>query len=126
MKKLSGILVLLVLVMTMLFLPNYPALHYFFYKNVTFSNSDATLENSHTLIGDLKYLSAITKRAEVTKETKAPAPPPKPHKEVTGFVYLLSKLHLTINLEVKTTSYNEFLVALTGRYIPVGNPPPKA
>ncbi len=126
MKKISGILVLLVLVMTMLFLPNYPALHYFFYKNVTISNSDATLENSHTLIGDLKYLSAITKRAEVTEETKAPAPPPKPHKEVTSFVYLLSELHLTINLAVKTTSYNEFLVALTGRYIPVGNPPPKA
>ncbi len=109
----------------MLLLPNYPALHYFFYKNVTISNSDVSLENSHSLIGDLKYLSAITKRAAETKEAKA-TPPPKPQKEVTNLVYLLTELNLKIELTEITTSYNEFIVVLSGRYIPVGNPPPKA
>ncbi len=109
----------------MLLLPNYPALHYYFNKNVTISNSDATLEDSHSLIGDFKYLSAITKRAADTKQTKT-TPPPKPNKEVTNLVYLLSELHLKIELTEKTTTYNEFVVILTGRFIPVGNPPPKA
>jgi len=125
MKRITGILVLLVLVMTMLFLPNYPALHYFFNKTLTISNSDATLENTHSLIGDFKYLAAITERAADTKEAKA-TPPPKPHKEVTNLVYLLSELHMNIELSEITTSYNEFVVVMTGRFIPVGNPPPKA
>ena len=109
----------------MLFLPNYPALHYLINKNITISNSDATLENTHSLIGDFKYLSAITKRAAVTKQTKA-TPPPKPQKEVTNLVYLLFELHLKMELTELTTSYNEFVVIVTGRFIPVGNPPPKA
>ena len=125
MKRITITSALLLLVLIMLVLPNYPALHYFFYKTVIISNSDVSLENSHTLIGDFKYLAAITKRAAETKE-KSTTPPPKPQKEINNIIFVLSNIHLQANLTALKISYNELIVILTGRFIPVNNPPPKA
>ena len=125
MKRLSITSALLLLVLIMLVLPNYPAIHHYFYKNVTISNSDVSIENSHTLIGDFKYLAAITKRAAETKE-KSSTPPPKPHKEINNIIFLLYNIHLQADLTTLKISYNELIVFLNGRFIPVNNPPPKA
>lgn len=125
MKRITITSALLLLVLIMLVLPNYPALHYYFYKNATISNSDVSLDNSHTLLGDFKYLAAISKRAAKTKEKRA-TPPPKPHKEVNNIVFLLSNIHLQADLKILKISYSELIAILTWRFIPVNNPPPKA
>jgi hypothetical protein len=111
--------------MTMLLLPNYPALHYF-YQKATISNADVSVESSNSLIGDLTYLSAISKRAEdVEKDEQSPAPPSKSHKEVTSFTYLLSGLSTQFVIKSVTIRYTIFSEQLTEIYLPVNNPPPQ-
>jgi len=109
-----------------LFLPNYPALHYYFYQKVMLSNADVTIQNSHNLLSDYRYLSAITERASDVVNTKSdkPEPPPKPHKEISGFVYLLSGSDFQLeieNIHIKYFIYQEFY---KNRCLPVQNPPP--
>ncbi len=111
-----------------LFLPNYPALHYYFYQKVMISNADITIENSHNLLSDYRYLSAISERASDVMNTKAkePTPPPKPHKELSGFIYLLSSADYHIEVENFYITFFIFSESYQSRSVPVQNPPPKA
>jgi hypothetical protein len=125
MKKVVLISLLLILVLLMLILPNYPALHYVFNQQTTISNADVTIENSNSLLGDISYLSAISKRTSDIKKNNETSTPPKPNKEITSFVYLLSSLYLNLNVEIGNIKYFVFSELLFKIFIPLNNPPPK-
>ena len=118
---------LVLLVLLMLVLPNYPALHYYFRQNIIISNADFSVENSNNLIGDFNYLSAITKRtADIQEEDKRSNPPPKPHKELTNLVFLISGLFMENEVDSNPLKYFTLKESIHFRYIPVNNPPPKS
>ncbi len=126
MKRVTGILIFLILVITMLVLPNYPALHYYIQKSMI-SNADITIENSTNLIGDLSYLAAITKRTmdiDNINSKKVPNKPPKPRKELNNLFYLLNDFKPVHFLKNSSLNFVEFNDKIINRFLPVNNPPP--
>ena len=126
MKKVVAISVLLTLVMSLLILPNYPALHYYIQK-ATISNADIDIDNN-SLIGDLRYLAAITERAnDIEAKTKTTPPPrPKHNNEVNHIVFLLNDNFLNLKTKKFSANYFDFAEKIVIRYIPVNNPPPQS
>ena len=126
MKRVGGIFIFLILVITMLVLPNYPALHYYIHKTII-SNADITIENSNNLIGDLSYLAAITKRTmdiDKVNSKKTPDKPPKPKKELNNLFYLLNDFNPVHFLKNSSLNFILFNDKIINRFLPVNNPPP--
>ena len=118
---------MVLLVLLTLVLPNYPALHYYILEPLTLSNSDITIENSNTLIGDLRYLSAIAKRAEQVNKVddEKRTTPPKPHKDISGVVYVVSNSNIDLTPHFKAVKYILLKESFTGRFVLMNSPPPK-
>jgi hypothetical protein len=117
------------MVIAMLIMPGFPALHYYFGPNTAILySSDAQSENNGSLISDFNYLNALAKRTSDIKDcdkTKAPTPP-KPQKEVNSFIYLLSDISLHLQLTAMPFHFKPYINIWHNRFIPTGNPPPKA
>ncbi len=126
MKKAVIITTLLVLVITLLFLPNYPALHYYIEK-ITISNADndINLENTNSLIGDFKYIAAISKRAsDINNKKESDNTPPKTNKNTSNIIYLLFENNALIDVPGSSLNYFDIAQKIHIRYIPVNTPPP--
>jgi hypothetical protein len=117
------------MVIAMLVMPGFPALHYYFGTDkAVLYNSDIQPENNGSLISDINYLNALAKRTADIKDcdkSKAPAPP-KPQKEGNGFIYLLTDISLHLQLTAKPFKFKPYINIWHNRFIPTGNPPPKA
>ena len=125
MKRVVIISTLLNLVITLLFLPNYPALHYYIEK-ITISNADnITIESTNSLIGDFKYIAAISKRAsDIKNDTESENTPPKTNKNISNIVYLLFENNTQIDVPGRDVNYFNTSQKIHIRYIPVNTPPP--
>jgi len=117
----------ILMVLSMLVMPNYPALHYYFGVNkTTLCNADNTAENSRSFITDINYLHALVQRTtDIQKTNKTTTPPPKPQKEVNSFVYLISNISLQLELTAVPYHFKPYLKSWHERFIPLGYPPPK-
>ncbi len=115
-------------VIAMLIMPGYPALHYYFGNNkATIYNADNTVKYATSVVSDLNYINALLKRTSDIKQTaKTPTPPPKPQKEVNTFVYLISNISLHLELTALPFHFKPYFNCWHNRFIPLGNPPPKA
>ncbi len=109
-------------------MPGFPALHYYFGSdNAVVYNSDIQPENSGSLISDFNYLNALAKRTQDIKTSeKTKTPPPKPQKEVNNFIYLITDISLHLQLTAMPFRFKPYLDNWHGRFVPLGNPPPKA
>ena len=128
MKRVSLISGFILMVLSMLIMPNYPALHYYFGVNkTTFYNADKPVNRINSFVSDLNYLHALVQRTkDIQKTNKTATPPPKPQKEVNSFVYLISDISLHLQLTAVPFHFKPYLKSWHGRFIPLGYPPPKA
>jgi len=114
------------MIIAMLVMPNYPALHYYIEINhATFFNADPAEGTTGSVFSDLNYLNALVKRTSDITPIKAPTPP-KPQKEVNNFVYLVSDISLHLEITSMPFFYKPYSTVWHGRFIPPGIPPPKA
>ncbi len=129
MKKQVLIIGLLALFLGMLYLPDYPLLSYYLgQQKLTISNSDLTPESVNTLIGDIRYLQALTERAnDCCDETKkAPEPPPKTQNNTINIVYLLTANSILQTENSIQINFLPYKFIIKDCIILLGNPPPKA
>ncbi len=117
----------LVMIIATLIMPGFPALHYYLgmEKTVIYS-SDETGEQQGSLVSDLNYLNALIKRTSDIQQTQKTKTPPKPKKEVNSFVYLVSDISLHLQLTETNFRFLPYTDGWCSRFIPLGNPPPKA
>ncbi len=127
MKRTSLISGFILMVLSMLIMPNYPSLHYYFSVNkTTYYNADKPCKSTGSFVSDLNYLHALIQRTkDIQKTNKTATPSPKPQKEVTSFVYLISDLSLHLQLTAVPFHFKPYLHSWHQRFIPLGNPPPK-
>lgn len=113
------------MIIAMLVMPNYPALHYYIEINhATLFNADPVEVSDGSVVCDLNYLNALVKRTADIIPAKIPYPP-KPQKEVNSFVFLVNDISLHLEVTSMPFSYQPYLTVWHGRFIPHGVPPPK-
>jgi len=127
MKKLLINSVLLFVFMGFLLAPNYPYLHHFFVNSqATISNTDANIENSTTLIGDIAYLSAIINRTEENPESKKEAPLPETNNNINNLVFLTPSGIEFAEPLIVNKAYSNFVKSfLSSVYLKIPSPPPE-
>jgi len=127
MKKLLINSVLLFVFMGFLLAPNYPYLHHFFVNSqATISNTDANIENSTTLIGDIAYLSAIINRTEENPESKKEAPLPETNNNINNLVFLTPSGIEFAEPLIVNKDYSNFVKSfLSSVYLKIPSPPPE-
>jgi len=114
------------MIIAMLVMPNYPALHYYIEINhATFFNADPVTSTTGSVVSDLNYLNALVQRTADITPVKTPTPP-KPQKEVNNFVYLVNNISLHLEITSMPFHYKPYSTVWHGRFIPPGIPPPKA
>ena len=114
------------MIIAMLVMPNYPALHYYIEINhPTFFNNDPMQGGTGSMVSDFNYLNALIKRTTDISPVKVPTPP-KPQKEVNNFVYLVNDISLHLEITSMPFHYKPYSTVWHGRFVPTGIPPPKA
>ena len=115
------------MIIATLIMPGFPALNYYLeFDKTTIYSPDNTDENQGSLISDINYLKALVDRtSDIQKEQKTKTPP-KPQKEVNNFIYLVSGISLHLQLTELPFRYIPYINLWHSRFIPPGNPPPKA
>jgi len=127
MKKILLNSVLLLVFMGFLLAPNYPYVHNFLVNSrTTIGNSDAQINNSTTLIGDIAYLSAIISRVEENPESKKEAPLPETNNNINSLVFLNpTGIEFTEPLSINK-AYSDFVKSfLSSVYLKIPSPPPE-
>jgi len=127
MKKLLINSILLLVFIGFLLAPNYPYVHYFIANSQTIiGNTDAIVENSTTLIGDIAYLSAIINRTEENTESKKDAPLPETNNNINHLVFLTPSGIEYVRPLVINNAYSNFVKSfLSSVYLKIPSPPPE-
>ncbi len=128
MKKLLINSVLLLVFMGFLLAPNYPYLHHFLVNSqaTTIGNTDANIENSTTLIGDIAYLSAIINRTEENPESKKKVPLPEINNNINSLVFLTpTGIEFTELLSINKAYSNFVKSFLSSVYLKIPSSPPE-
>ncbi len=117
----------LIMIIATLIMPGFPALHYYLgFNKTTIYSSDYTDDNHGSLLSDINYLKALVDRTSDIREKQETKTPPKPQKEVNNFVYLISGIHLHLQITEHPFCFKPYINLWHNRFIPPGNPPPKA
>jgi len=127
MKKLLLNSILLLIFTGFLLAPNYPYLQHFLVNSkTTIGNTDANIENSTTLIGDIAYLSAIISRVEEKPESKKEAPLPETNNNINHLVFLTpSGIEFAEPLIINKAYSNFVKHFLSSVYLRIPSPPPE-
>jgi len=126
MKKRLLIPGFVLMIIAMLVMPNYPALHYYIEINhATFFNADPSESSGGSIVSDLNYLNALVQRTADIIPVKVPSPP-KPQKEVNSYVYLVIDISSHLEMTSMPFFYKPYSTVWHGRFVPAGIPPPKA
>lgn len=120
--------ILLIVYLTFLLLPYFPVIQFYVSQHdVTQNTCNIKSDNVESLTGDLCYLMALLKRAELDKQNqKSSTPPPAPSMETNNLVYIASEAFVFPQKSLNTTfKFKQYAISIKETFREVPNPPPR-